>query len=61
LNREKPISAVIADAIPDALTLTALAAMPRERLARLRLNIADALVRVDAVSALRGIAIEESE
>jgi hypothetical protein len=49
LNREKPPSAVVADAIPDALTLTALL---RERLARLRRNIADALDRVDAVSAL---------
>ena len=57
---EKPFSAVVADAIPVALTLPALAAMPRERLTRLALDLADLTDRVDAVCAVKGISLEEA-
>ena len=60
MNHDKPLSAIVADAIPTALTLPALAAMPRERLQRLALDLADVADRLDAVCALHGIALEEA-
>jgi hypothetical protein len=57
---EKPFSAVVADALPTALTLLALAAMPRERLERLALDLAEVTDRLDAVCALQGISLEEA-
>jgi hypothetical protein len=56
----KPLSAIVADALASELTLPALAAMPRERLQRLALDLAEVADRLDAVCALHGIALEEA-
>lgn len=56
----KPLSAIVADALHRELTLPALAAMPRERLQRLALDLAEVTDRLDAVCALHGISVEEA-
>ena len=51
-RNDKPLSAIVADAIPRELTPIALAAMPTDRRCRLALDLSDVLDRLDAIDAL---------